>query len=397
MQAKDSRQALKWLTAAIFLLVCGFSMCNNIIGITMDPLIGEFSLTGASQGLMTSMINLGSTLPLLIIPLLQGRVHKTWLIILGGILQVLMLVLTGMSRNIPVLLTACALLGAGNNFTDSCVNSYIVDLHPAESSRYLGLLHGFYGIGGLITPLLITWLLHVSGWRTAYYVSAAIFAVICAVFSWVALKNRKRVTSASPASEARITKAMFKAYFSTRRNLMLLGAIIFYAASQLGLINWVVRYMSVRFNNAELGSICMSTYWICTAICRIFSSKLPFAPHKMLVVGAAGAGVFHFIGVISGSPVIMLVCTGLLGLVSGLCIPVIVAEAALGNEDRTALSTAAIFLLMGVSRMVMPLIMGAVAATSITNAMLLPAGAAIISAVFCHLANRDRPANSSCV
>ena len=89
----------------------------------------------------------------------------------------------------------------------------------------------------------------------------------------------------------------------------------------------------------------------------------------------------------------MLVCTGLLGLVSGLCIPVIVAEAALGNADKTALSTSAVFLLMGVSRMVMPLIMGAVAAASITNAMLLPAGAAIISAVFCWLANRDRPAN----
>ena len=70
----------------------------------------------------------------------------------------------------------------------------------------------------------------------------------------------------------------------------------------------------------------------------------------------------------------------------------IVGEAALGNEDKTALSTAALFLLMGLSRMLMPLLMGAVAADSITNAMLLPAGAAIISAVFCHLANRDRPA-----
>ncbi|MBQ8507002.1 MAG: MFS transporter [Clostridia bacterium] len=392
MQATDSRRALKWLTGAIFLLVCGFSMCSNIIGVTMDPMIGAFSLTGASQGLMTSMINLGSTLPLLVIPLLQGRVHKTWLIIFGGILQVFMLVLTGMAQSVPVLLAACALLGAGNNFTDSCVNSYIVDLHPTESTRYLGLLHGFFGVGGLITPLLISAIIGASGWRAAYYVAAVIFAVICAVFTWVSLKNRRRVMGVAPASEAPITKAMFKAYFSTRRNLMLLGAIIFYAASQLGLVNWVVRYMSVRFDNAELGSICMSAYWICTAICRIFSSRLPFAPHKMMVFGAAGAGVFHFIGVISGNPIVMLICTGLLGLVSGLCIPVIVGEAALGNEDKTALSTAALFLLMGLSRMLMPLLMGAVAADSITNAMLLPAGAAIISAVFCHLANRDRPA-----
>ena len=70
LQAKDSRSALKLLTGIIFVLVCGYSMCSNIIGVTMNPLIDEFSLTGASQGLMTSMINLGSTVPLLIIPLL---------------------------------------------------------------------------------------------------------------------------------------------------------------------------------------------------------------------------------------------------------------------------------------------------------------------------------------
>lgn len=393
MQAKSSLKAVKTLTLVSLLLMCGCSLCNNIIGITMNPLIDEFSLTGAGQGLMNSMMNLGSTIPLLIIPLLQGRIHKTWLMFFGGVLQVLMMLLTGVSGSIPMLLAACALLGAGNNFTDSCINSYIVDLHPNDSTRYLGLLHGFYGVGGLITPLLITLILNHAGWRVSYYVAALIFAAITVVFLVIALKNRRKVTGVAAASESRITKAMFRSYFSTRRNLMLLAAIVFYAASQLGLVNWVVRYMSVRFNNADLGSVCMSVYWVCTAICRLFSSKLPFASHKMLVVGAAGAGVFHFIGVISGNAIVMLVCTGLLGLVSGLCIPVIVAEAALGNADKTALSTSAVFLLMGVSRMVMPLIMGAVAAASITNAMLLPAGAAIISAVFCWLANRDRPAN----
>jgi len=391
LQAKDSRSALKLLTGIIFVLVCGYSMCSNIIGVTMNPLIDEFSLTGASQGLMTSMINLGSTVPLLIIPLLQGRVHKSWLILFGGVLQVLMLLLTGVATGVPVLLVACALLGAGNNFTDGCVNSYIVDLHPEKRTLYLNLLHGFYGVGGLITPLMITWIISASGWRVSYYVAAAIFAVICALFAWASLKTRGKISGTAAASEAPITASMFKSYFSTRRNLMLLAGIVFYAASQLGIVNWIVRYMSVRFDNAELGSVCMSTYWICVAICRLFSSRLPFAPHKMLVTGAAGAGIFHAIGVLSGNAIVMLVCTGLLGLVSGLCIPVMVSEAALGNEDKTALSTSSLFLMMGVSRMVMPLVMGAVAATNISTAMLLPAAAALLCALFCALANHDRP------
>lgn len=391
MQASRSQRALALLTAAVFLLVIGYSMGNNIIGVTMNPIIEEFSLTGASQGLMTSLINLGSTLPLLVIPFLQGRIHKIWLIIFGGILQIFMLLLSCLSGNYNILLAAGLLLGLGNNFCDSCSNSYIVDLHPGDSSRYLNLLHGFFGIGGILTPLLMNWILGISGWRMAYIVAAVILTVICAAFATLTLKNRGSVSAAAPAAEKPITGAMFREYISGKRNLMLLAAIVFYAASQLGIVNWIVRYMSVRFDAADLGSVCMSVYWVCVAICRMFCSRLPFSPHKMLVAGAAGAGIFHGIGVLSGNPWVMLVCTGLLGLVSGLCIPVIVGEAALGNEDKTALTTSAIFLLMGISRMLMPLIMGAVAANSITTAMLLPAAAALLSAVFCHMANRLRP------
>ena len=75
---------------------------------------------------------------------------------------------------VPVDYAACALLGAGNNITDSCCNSYIVDLHPTDNSKYLNLLHGFFGVGGLITPLLITWILNRSGWRASYSVAAVI-------------------------------------------------------------------------------------------------------------------------------------------------------------------------------------------------------------------------------
>ena len=392
MQAAPSRSAVKWITGAIFLIVIACSLGNNIIGVTMNPLIEEFALTGASQGLMSSMINLGSTLPLLIIPFLQGRVHKMWLILLGSALQALMLLLTGLSGSFTMLLLVCALLGAGNNFTDSCCNSYIVDLHPSDNSKYLNLLHGFFGIGGLITPLLITWILNSSGWRRSYTIAAVICAVIILIFGLIAGRRYRHVEGVSESSEKPITGEMFRGYITNRRNLMLLAGTIFYAASQLGLINWIVRYISVRFGAADLGSIGMSAYWICAALCRMFCSKLPFKPHKMLVAGAIGAGLFHAVGVLSGSAIIMIICSGLVGLVSGLCIPVLVSEAAIGNEDRTALSTSALFLLMGLSRMLMPLLMGAVAANSIIISMLLPAGAALISALFCALANRDRPA-----
>lgn len=388
MQRNVSRRALMILTASLLLIVCGYSMSYNILSNTMDPLIREFSLTGASQGLMTSMINLGSMLPLVILPLLQGRVNKIWLLLSACLLQVAMLVLTGASTNFTMLLTACVLLGAGNNFTDSCINSYMVDLHPDNRAGCLGLLHGFYGIGGLLTPILVSYILEKSGWRPSYYVAAAIFAAICLLFAVVGIRNRKNEGAAQATKETPFSGAMLANYLRAPRNLFFLVAAALCAAAQLGLVSWVVRYTSVQFDDAQIGSLCLTAYWVCTTICRLVTPRLPFKPGKMLIVGSIGAGVFHALGVLSGSAVGMLIASGLIGLISGLCIPVMISEATRGNEDRTSLITSGLFLAMGFGRMTMPLCMGAIGAGSLFAAMLLPAAVSLLCALCCHLAIR---------
>lgn len=390
MQKRTSAKALKILTFSLLLIVCGYSMSFNILSNTMDPLVQEFSLTGAAQGLMSSMINFGSMLPLLIIPLLQGRIHKIWLILCASILQVAMLLLTGASGSFGLLLVSCVLLGAGNNTTDSCVNSYMVDLHPENSAGVLGLLHGFYGIGGLLTPILVSAILSASGWRPAYYVAAAIFSVIVLFFAAVGIRSLKGAAHTQTAPETPMSAAMFKSYIRSRRNLLFLAAAAFYAASQLGLLNWVVRYTSVQFNDARTGSLCLTAYWVCTTVCRLVTPHLPFKPGRMLVIGMLGAAVFNVIGVISGSAIGMLIASALIGIISGQYVPVMISEATRGNEDRTSLITSGIFLLMGLARMVMPLGMGAVSTASLSIAMLLPAGAALLCALCSGLAGKSK-------
>jgi len=386
MQTTASRRALKILTVSLLLIVCGYSMSFNILSNTMDPLVEEFSLTGAAQGLMTSMMNLGSMLPLLVLPLLQGRVSKGWLILGASILQVLMLLLTGLSVNFGMLLTACVLLGMGNNFTDSCVNSYMVDLHPGNSAGCLGLLHGFYGIGGLFTPILLSFIMERAGWRPGYYAVAGVFGAICVLFAFVGLRKRSNTDAAETAKEAPFTAAMLADYLRTPRNLFFLAAAALYAAAQIGLLGWVVRYTSVQFNDPQTGSMCLTAYWICTTVCRLVTPRLSIKASVLLFVGAMSACVFHVIGIVSGSAVGMLIASGLIGLTSGQWIPVMISEATRGNADRTSLVTSGIFLVMGLARMLIPLGMGAVSASSLVAAMMLPAACALLCTLFGHLA-----------
>lgn len=386
MREKRSGSALKLLTYSMLFLTVGYALCYNIIGVTMNPMIAEFALTGAAQGMMNSMIQFGSIIALIIAPMMQGRVKKLRIIIVSGVIQVLMLALTGAAKSHGMLLLASALLGIGYTFMDDTINSYMVDLHPGDSAT-LSLTHGCFGIGGLLTPVLVTALINDSGWRSAYYVSALIFAGFCVVFAAAGLGSRKHIGEHAAAKEAPLTRSMLKEYIGNRRNVLLLCAAVFFGVAQMGVINWVSYYMVNRFDAAQIGSWCISAYWITCALSRIFAPRLPFAPRKTQAWGAVIAGCAHLLAVVIGKPEAMLIASGVIGITSGLCLPVLISEAAIGNGDRTSLTTSAIFLSMCAFRMIMNPVLGA---ASVNMTMLIPALCSVACGIFGFMANRCR-------
>lgn len=375
---------------SMLLLVCGYSLCYNIISITMNPIIDVYSLTGSSQGLMSSMINLGSILPLFVIPFFQGRVHKVWQIVFCCAVLAAAVLLSGTSRAFPLLLAGCLFLGAAYNSLDTLVNAYLVGLYPDNIPRSLSLVHAMFGVGGLLAPALLTPVLKKWGWRMAYFSPAALFVLIAALFCLLTLPRFRSLPQEQAAKEIRLTLPMVKSYLSKPRNILLVLAGGLCCASQLGLVNWAVRYEAVRFNAPDTGSLCVSAYWICCTLCRLTAPNLRVKPIVIAAGGSVLGGLFHAAGVLSGSPVLMVIASGLIGLVSGAVLPVILAEAAYGNENMASLTTSSIFLSKAAFRMVMPLFMGAMAAASITGAMLLPAVTSLLAGGACLWADRCR-------
>ncbi len=69
----------------------------------------------------------------------------------------------------PVLVVAFALAGFGNGIADAGWNAFIGNMDRAN--ELLGLLHGLYGVGAVISPLIATTLITKAGvpWYTFYY------------------------------------------------------------------------------------------------------------------------------------------------------------------------------------------------------------------------------------
>ena len=62
----------------------------------------------------------------------------------------------------PVLVVVFILAGFGNGLEDAAWNAWLGNM--ANSNEVLGFLHGFFGLGAVLSPLAATSLITKAGW-----------------------------------------------------------------------------------------------------------------------------------------------------------------------------------------------------------------------------------------
>lgn len=378
----NSNGTAKTVTTAAFVSIFTYSFVISLTNVLTNEIVDAFSLTGARQGLMSSMYSLGMMLALVLTPAIQGRVGKLAVIVFSCALQGLMLLAGGFS---PVFVLFCAsyvILGMGGGLTDAYANSSVVDVRKGESPKYLGFLHGFFGIGSLISPVLVYAMLPKTGWRGVHYILAGVMAASAiAVFLFTRRIDSSDLTAAT--GERTLSRADIAEYVGNRRNLLLLLAGAFACCSQSALLSWIVRYMTLRFDAAQLGALSISAFWVCATINRFCVARVKVPPMKLLAYGAVLVSVFLAIGVFSAKPIVMCVMAGAAGLSSGHFMPVLFSECAAGYEGKTTFTTSVIMTVMGFVRIITPLLAAFAGSNiSVSAGIALSAFAAVVAAGF---------------
>lgn len=391
MQTHSGRAAVKGVTAAILVTSFIYAFVNSISSVLLNQVVEAFSLTGASQGLLSSMLSVGYMLALLVNPLFQGRTEKLFMLLVSGLLQAAMLVLSGSAASFALFLTGIVLLGVGCGWLDGYINSCMIDFHPHDSPKYLSLLHGLYGVGSLLAPLLMQALLLGISWRGVFFLTAALIA---AAMVSVALARRgaKALDSRQQPQEVRLSWREFSAYLGRKRNLLLLLCGAMCSLVQTGLTCWIARYMFVVHGSDALGATCLTIYWVAATVNRFLAPRLRVRPLVLILGGGLLSAVFLAAGILSGSAAVMCLCFGLLGLVTGHFMPMMVAECARGYQGSTTLTTSMYMFVTGIARVVVPILMADLSqAVSIRAGMSVPIFAGLLGALFAALALRSAP------
>jgi predicted MFS family arabinose efflux permease len=378
----NNKRAARVITTAALVSIFIYSFIVSLPGILINEVVEAFSLEGADEGYMGALTSLGFLFSLFFVVMVQGRAKKTTVLAGAFGAQAIMLFISGFSPTFFLFLIGCTLIGFSGGFIDTYTNSAIVDVRKNDSARYLGYLHGLFGVGSLLVPIVYIWASRYIDWRGAHYslaiVSLLVMLMICLISR---AKRENGETKALHVHEHLFTKSDLLNYFKVKRNVALVLAGFFSMYAIASVMVWIVRYMALRFDAAELGALSISVYWICSTANRFLLSQIIIrAPMKFLALGAALSGVFILIGVFAGNPIILCVMMGLFGLSSGHFVPVLVSSCAKGYGGKTTFTTSLIMLWMALGRIAAPILIAYVSTRiSLTTGMMLPVAAAFLT------------------
>ena len=241
----------------------------------------------------------------------------------------------GLAPDFAWFIAAALLGGLGAGCLDGGANGLVLDLYREGRGRAMNLLHLFFSLGALSAPLLVG--LAVDGgvpWQTVVIASGAMIGLLAVAYLVVPMPSGRRAGSPI-ASTTTATSDPSGPLLSGP--LLLLGlAIATYVASEVGVSNWLVRFLEPA--PLTTATLALSLYWAGIAVGRLVSSAIAdrFDHRRFtLACALAMAGTIAAAILVPSLP-LSIALFALAGVASGPIFPMIVALGGERYPERSA-------------------------------------------------------------
>ena len=375
----DSNKAERVFINALMIFNAGFAFSRMISGVLVNHVIEHFSLIGAEQGYMLSMINIGLTAAVISTVLIRWKIKKTSMIAVSGLVMVATMALTGMAGSFDMVLVVSLIFGVGVGWIDVYSNSSIIDVNRGKSAKNQSMMQGWFGIGAILAPIIIAALLTKNDWQGVFLTLAPGFLVIVVIYIICLNVAGKKIFN-TDIEAVRIKGREVLSFLKRKKSILLLAGCFAYYTMQYGIFAWLVRYMSVQYGAEAIGITGITVMWICTSISRFIVPKLPVDNMKMHTYGAFTAAVTLFVGILSNNPWVMCIMVGIGALTTGNSLPTLMNRVVVTYEGSSLLPTSAMLISMQLTGMITPPVLGAISLYSYQGSMFLLVIAIIVSA-----------------
>jgi fucose permease len=190
----------------------------------------------------------------------------------------------------PVLVIIFILAGFGNGLEDAAWNAWVGNM--ANVNEVLGFLHGFYGLGATISPLIATAMITKANlpWYSYYYLMigfAAIEMMTSVGAFWKATSEefRRQNARTTDSKDGRMKEAMLT--LPAARVTWIITAFVFlYLGVEVALGGWIVTFMiKVRHGSPFASGMTATGFWLGLTIGRfILGFVTPRIGEKLAVL-----------------------------------------------------------------------------------------------------------------
>jgi fucose permease len=232
----------------------------------------------------------------------------------------------------PIFLAAAIPFGAGAGAIDGGMNGLGLDLYPTSRGRALNLLHLFYSVGALMAPLVVGRLLEAGvAWQVRILGTGLAAVSLAVAFAVVALPSGRHSRTDEIDGEPHGTRIAFSWPL-----IALAVAIACYVASELGVSNWLVRFLDGA--SVGLATAALSLFWASIALGRLASAKWSdrFDHARLASIASLAAAIALVAATLVPSLPASIVLFGVVGFALGPIYPLIMAVAGDRFPGRSA-------------------------------------------------------------
>ncbi|MGH1647852.1 MFS transporter [Enterococcus gilvus] len=287
----------------IYLIFISLGLPDSILGVAWPIMSSEFHVAASSAGVIAMVVSIGTILSSFQTNRLIQKIGVGNLIVCSIFLTVLGLCGFSFSQNFFFLIISAIPLGLGAGAIDTAVNDYVA-LH--YKAHHMNWLHGFWGIGATLGPIIMGFYLKKQNWRGGYLVLAALqFLLVLVVYA-----SRKQWKQPQLVSHTSKGQDSLAALIKQPGVIFSLICFIFYVGVEACMGLWgssfLVRVKGVPVSTAAFMT---STYYASLTVGRLAagfftfflsSRKLLYLSELLLLIGvvflAVGRGSFAAIG-----------------------------------------------------------------------------------------------------
>ena len=348
----------KHMRISIYLLMAFFSISLTMISPMLPVIVKEFELTTSQGGLIMTYQSIGGALITVLMMFIADKYDKAMLIIIGFFLLIVSLFLISFVSAYNIILLLFFLYGVGSKIGDNLNNSFLTERFSENSGVYLNILHGFFGIGALLGPLIASGLINQGiYWGDIFKLVGFVSLFVLVYFIVIVIKDNKISLSISSDKN----KINYAKIFGNYKARILYLIMLLYIGSQSALSTWLPMYMENYLQTTSLiGGLALSLFWIGNIISRFMASYFTQEHSNIFLIkwGNFLGFIVLFISIILQIYWLTLINVVLIGFFTGATVPLVLDIASGLFPDNNGAVTSVLFVVINLSVMFFPWFIG---------------------------------------